>query len=608
MAIQKNIIKRSLREASWVLSRASEDDVVEIAKEYELPEMIARLLVLRGVQKTEVESFIQPTLAKDFPDPFSLKDMDSLADTFSGWIKDGKKFGVFGDFDVDGATSAAIVVRFFRHLRQDIPFYIPDRIKEGYGPNKGAMKSLKDQGVEVVLICDCGVTAHDVVSYAKDELGMHVIILDHHEAEETLPDADFVIDPKRQDDQSGLDMLAACGVVYLTCVALNSALRKSGFYTDNGLTEPPLKDWIDLVALGTVCDMVPLQGANRLFVKKGFEQLSKRSLAGIQALTKVSGLQGPVTPYHAGFILGPRINAGSRVHEADLGTSLLTTDDYEDAERIAWILNDCNDKRKAIESEMLDEAIDKVESEGLHDKAIIVVGDENWHPGLSGLVAGRLKEKYQKPAVAITYAMNEKGQREGRGSGRSIQGLNIGQAFIEAKDAGLLLKGGGHAMAAGFTVDPSKENDFIEFLDTKIKDQMTAEETQIVTSVDSVITIRGISVPLIQRIQSDIGPFGQGNEEPIFLFENVRLHMIDTVGKDHIRAMVSDWEGGTRIKAMAFRSADTPMGQSLLTLGRDQPFHILGTLKVDNWSGEDRAEILIKDASPVMAGQKQQVA
>lgn len=605
-------IEKSLSGASWFLPDAQSDVVERIMRKHDVPELIARLLVIRGISEDAVKGFLEPTLADDFPDPLQLKGMTELADDLSDAVIQGKKIGVFGDFDVDGATSTAIAVRFFKALGIDVPFYIPDRLKEGYGPNVDALRSLKEQGAEIILICDCGITAFDVIAQAKEELDVELVILDHHEAEEQLPVAQHVIDPKRQDDDSDLDMLAACGVVFLTCVALNAALREKGYYKDKGIKEPSLKNWMDLLALGTVCDMVPLQGPNRLFVRKGFEQLSKRTTPGIAALANVAGLKGDITPYHAGFILGPRINAGSRIHKSDLGAQLLSWDDEDEVLNIAWTLNDCNDRRKEIEAEMLEHAIGMVENGKFYDQPIIMVGDESWHPGLSGLVAGRLKEKYGKPAVAVTYAKTESGKLEGRGSGRSIDGVSIGQAFIDARHEGLLIKGGGHAMAAGFTLDPSKEEELRNYLYDHIQKQLSGSDITIKTYIDCLTTVRGASVRLVKMIHEQFGPFGQGHDEPIFLFENIRLHMVDTVGKDHIRAMISDWEGGPRIKAMAFRSADTKMGQALLMQGKSQPFHLLGTLKVDNWSGEDRVELHIKDAYPVMEreqnGADQQVA
>ena len=406
-------VDKSVMLARWMMPPAEMDIVERIARQYDLPEFIARMLAGRNVPLDRIEPFLYPTLAKDFPDPCSLASMEEAAAWLAGAIDSGRKIGVFGDFDVDGATSTAILVRFFRYLGLEVPFYIPDRLKEGYGPNIGALQSLKEQGAEIILMCDCGTTSFDVIAQGA-AMGLDIVILDHHEAEEKLPAAKYVINPKRKDDISGLRMLAACGVSFMLCVALNTKLRESGFYEKRGLAEVPIKSLLDLVALGTVCDMVPLVGVNRLLVRSGFEQMAKHKNAGIKALCEVSGVSEAPNAYHAGFMLGPRINAGSRVHKAWLGAKLLSLDDAEEARNIAFTLNDCNDKRKGIEKDMLDSAYAMIEGQGLQERPVIIVGHEDWHPGLSGLVAGRIKERYGRPACVITFAKSQEGIMEGR--------------------------------------------------------------------------------------------------------------------------------------------------------------------------------------------------
>lgn len=592
-------VKKSLMGARWIIPETDNDQVERLARRHGLPEIIARLLVLRDIDEESVEAFLFPTLKAHFPDPLTMAGMEAFANDIAGAVFSGRKIGIFGDFDVDGATSTALFIRFFRALGIDVPFYIPDRIAEGYGPNINAMKSLKDQGVEHILVCDCGVTAFDVLHEARD-LGLHVSVLDHHEPEDRLPDIAHVIDPKRKDDESSLGMMAACGVVFMACVAINKSLRDKGFFKERVMEEPPLKNWLDLVGLGTVCDMVPLTGVNRLFVRFGFRQMALRQNEGIRALLDVSKIESDPSTYHAGFALGPRINAGSRVHRADLGARLLATDDPEEAKNIAWELDDCNKKRQGIQSEMLREAVSMVEEKGLQSDPVIMVGDENWHPGLSGLVAGRIKEKYGKPAIAITYAKNEKGEPEGRGSGRSVAGFNMGGAFHEAKDKGLLLAGGGHKMAAGFTIKPEHINDFHAFLNESCEKQMQGAEILDETVIDSLLTVQGASLELMRMIEGHFGPFGQEHPEPVFVFHNVRLHNVDIVGKDHVRAMVSDWEGNKRVKAIAFKSSDTAMGQAFLKEHRNRAFHIAGHLKINEWQGRESVEMHIVDADYAM--------
>lgn len=587
-------IEKSLLQSRWVFPDVNQDHVATMVSAYGLPEIVARLLSSRSVTPEQVEGFLNPKLSRDFPDPFKLKDMDKAAKMVAEAIMTGRKVALFADFDVDGATSTAILVRFFRHCGVALPFYIPDRLAEGYGPNINALKTLKSNGAELVLMADCGTTAFDVVVQGR-ELGLDIIILDHHEAEEKLPVANYVINPKRKDDDSGYSMMAACGVSFMLCVAVNATLREAGFFKDR--PEAPLKSFLDLLALGTVCDMVPLLGPNRLFVKTGFELMNKKLNPGIRALCEVAGVKTELSPYHAGFVLGPRINAGSRVHRADLGATMLSTDDDEEAKNIAWTLNDCNDKRKDIQATMMAEALAMVEAQGLDQHPIILVGDEGWHAGLSGLVAGRLAEEYKKPAAVIAYAPGHDNALEGRGSGRSIPGINVAAAFIDARNAGLIVKGGGHAMAAGFTILPEQIPAFRDFLYDHVSRQAAGMEALTDTQVDGVLSVRGAAVDLVKMLGSQVGPFGMNNPEPFFILPNVRIHMADVVGDGPIRTTISDSDGGgPRMKAMAFRAAGTPLGQALLKSG-PQPLHLAGRLKVDSWNGAEKVEFHIEDAA-----------
>ena len=590
--------ENSLNKSRWVVPDAPMAAVEAVVRNHDVPEIIARLLVQRGIAADDIAGFLSPTLKDNFPDPFSLAGMEEAAAYLARAVQDKRSLAIFGDFDVDGATSSALLYRFFKACGLEVPIYIPDRLSEGYGPNTGALQTLKGRGAEIVIMVDCGTTAFDTVQAGRD-MGLEIVILDHHEAEDKLPAASHIINPKRKDDTSGLDMLAAVGVAFMTCVAVNNKLRAAGAF--KGQNEPPFKDWLDIVALGTVCDMVPLLGVNRLFVRAGFARMQNTDNAGLRALIDVAGVKPPFTPYHAGFMLGPRINAGSRVHKADLGAKLLATDDAEEAKNLSWTLNDCNDHRKEVQAEMERAAIAAVEAGGLDQHAAIIVSLEDGHPGLSGLVAGRLKEKYKKPACVVTYAPSlDSGAREGRGSGRSIPGVHIAQAFIDARIEGLLEKGGGHAMAGGFTIAPDRLEEFTAFMIAHIERQMISQETAVETTIDALLTVRGCAPQIVRMVQDQIGPFGQGFEEPLFALQNVRIHNVDIVGENHVRLLVSDWEGGARMKAMAFRASDTPMGEALLK-GGTKAFHLLGTLKIDNWSGQDKVEMHIKDAAFAMA-------
>lgn len=591
----------------WVLPEVDDEAVVRLSQRYTLPEFVARLLHLRGVEENDLESFLSPTLKNDFPDPFSFAGMREFAEDMAQQIIDKGDIGVFADFDVDGATSTGIMTRFLRHFDIDPPVYIPDRLNEGYGPSVAAMQSLKDQGARFIIMMDCGITAFEPLSAAKD-MGLQVCVFDHHEAEDSLPEAAHIINPKRKDDESGLDMLAACGVTFMACVAVNNVLREKGYYKETGKPEAPLKDWLDLVGLGTVCDMVPLIGVNRLFVKAGFDQMAKYKNAGIKALCQVSRIEKLPSPKDAGWSLGPRINAGSRVHRSDLGARLLSTDDEEEAQSIALALEECNKERRSIQSQMMKVALNKVEFLGADKGDFILVDDESFHSGLSGLVAGQLKSKYDKPAIVITYVETEDGVVEGRGSGRSIPGVHLADLFIAARNAGILEKGGGHAMAGGFTILPDRLADFSDFLSSEIATMRAGTEFVQEIKIDSIATIRSAKPELVHMLNSSVGPFGVGNEEPLFLLQDARVYQVDVLKEKHIRLMLSDSEGGTRMKAMFFGGVETPLGDYLLKGGNGLSVHLTGQFQINNWQGRESVEFHVLDGMSVIAYNQQQQA
>lgn len=593
-------VEQSLMKARWVLPDADVGAVERIVRKYGLSEIVARLLVLRDVPEEGVESFMSPTLAKDFPDPSSMMGMKALAEDLAEAIDTEKSIGVFGDFDVDGATSSAVLKRFFRYFGLEVPVYIPDRTVEGYGPNIEAFSKLRAQGVDFLLVCDCGTTSHSVIE-AGEEMGLRVAILDHHQAEETLPKCAHVVNPKRLDDESGLDMLAAVGVCFMVCVATNTALRARGYYERSGKKEMPLKTLMDIVALGTVCDMVPLKGVNRLLVRNGFEQVPRSDNIGLKALMNVARLpEGEMNAYSCGFVLGPRINAGSRVHKADLGAKLLATLDVEEATNISWTLNDCNDKRKDIQAEMQASADRMIEAQGLDQYPCLFVTDENGHPGLSGLVAGQLKEKYKKPCCYVSFAKGNDFDLEGRGSGRSVAGVNLAAAFIDARSEGLLIKGGGHAMAGGFTVLPEKIEAFREYLFKHIENQLAGKTCVSETKIDGVLSVSGARLDMVKMLHEKVGPFGQGHEEPLFALPNVKVSGVDIVGDGHVKCFVSDWEGGSSVKAIAFRAADNDLGQAMLKNNGSVPMNLVGHLKVNAWNGRESVEMHIQDGSVII--------
>lgn len=588
-------VKKSLKDFRWVFPAVEQDVVMRISQMHGLPDYIARMLHIRGVAPDDVQSFLNPTLRDHFPDPFAMVGMRDFAEWMAAKIIDGEKIGILADFDVDGATSAAILIRFLRHCGQEAPVYIPDRLGQGYGPNLTALQSLKHDGAQTVVMLDCGTTAFEPVKQGRN-IGLDIAIFDHHEAEDALPEANHVINPKRKDDASGLGMLAACGVTFLSCVAINSVLKREKFFEKRNIDAAPMKAWIDLVALGTVCDMVPMTGPNRLFTRAGFAQMSFKTNAGIRALCEVSNLETAPEAKDAGFSLGPRINAGSRVHKSDLGARLLSTDSLDEARSIAFVLDDCNEQRKKIQSQMMKEAVERVERDGLDQGPVIVVSDLEWHPGLSGLVAGRLKERFGKPAIVVTFAENSDGVLEGRGSGRSITGVSMADAFIGARNEGILLKGGGHAMAGGFTVMPDRLPEFREFLVKNITAQMERVDPMQETVIDGIASIRGAQAQFVKILNNQIGPFGPQNVEPCFALANVRVQMADVLKDKHIRVQVSDWEGGTRMKGMFFYGVGTKLGDALLKHGQ-RLFHMAGQFKINNWQGRESVEFMISDAA-----------
>ncbi len=589
-------VSHSVMSTKWVFQDTDDGKVSRLMQVHDLPEMIARMLVARNVDENSVESFLRPRLGEHFPDPFSLKDMRE----FSEWLVDSldadKKIGVFGDFDVDGSSSTAIFVKFFRHIGYEIPFYIPDRLTEGYGPSINAMQSLKEQGADIVLIADCGTTSFDVIEQGR-ALGLDIVVFDHHEPEDKFPDTNFLINPKRKDDDSGLDMLCAAAVCFLACVGINNVLRERGFYKKKGIEEAPLKNWLDVIALATICDMVPLLGANRLFVRYGFQQMAQTENIGLQALLSVCGIKNTPSVMHAGFALGPRINAGSRVHDASLGAKLLSSEDMEEANTIAWTLNDCNDRRKEIQSEMMQEAVGQITAVDGDKASLIFASNEGWHAGLSGLVAGQIKERFGKPAVIVTFAENEKGELEGRGSGRSVPGVNMAAAFIDARNEGLVLKGGGHAMAGGFTVLPEKIDELKIFLVAHVEKQLNGQEIVPEQLVDTLASVSAVKIEFVKLIDEHGGPYGQGNPEPLFVVPSARIQMVKIVGKDHVSCRISDVEGGSSIKAIAFRATGTPLGKLLLDQSRDVSVHLLGHFKINEWQGRESVDFIIKDAA-----------
>jgi len=560
----------------------------EIAARLALPEIVGRLLAQRGVDLDHAPGFLQPRLREQLPDPAHLRDMEAAAARLVRAVRDGETIAILGDYDVDGATSAALLARFFAATGTRTRIYVPDRLREGYGPNSAALLRLRDEGARVVVTVDCGTTAHLPLADAA-ESGLDVIVVDHHVAEPLLPRAAAVLNPNRLDEDSPHGSLAAVGVVFLLVVAVNRALRLAGWYGAER-TEPDLLGWLDLVALGTVCDVVPLTGLNRALVAQGVKVARRAANPGMAALAAISGVREPIDAYHLGFVLGPRVNAGGRVGASDLGARLLATDDPALAADLAGRLDAYNRERRDIEARTLSAAITMVEA-APQASVLTFAAAADWHPGVIGIVASRLKERYERPALvgALDGGI-------GRGSGRSIPGVPLGPAVIAARQAGLLLNGGGHAMAAGFTVAADKLDALREFLIERLGDGLDRETLVPELGIDGALSAGAARSELIEQI-GRLAPFGAANPEPRFVFPAVRVVHAEMVGSAHLRCTLADPIDGARLLAIAFRTAETPLGHFLAET-RGAAIHVAGHLRHDIWRGGDAVQLTIDDAAP----------
>ncbi|MEQ9488142.1 MAG: single-stranded-DNA-specific exonuclease RecJ [Alphaproteobacteria bacterium] len=587
-------IERSVSGRRWELRLADERNALTVAQRWGLPELLGRIMVSRGIGPDAVDAYLNPSLKSHLPDPAHLLDMDKAVERIAGAISANEKIAVFGDYDVDGATSSATLKRYFDAIGVGLTVYIPDRLTEGYGPNHKALRKLQNDGVALVITVDCGITSFDVLDNAADA-GLSVIVVDHHKAEPRLPKAAAVVNPNRLDDTSPHGQMAAVGVTFLLIVALNKKLRQTGYFAER--REPDLLSLLDLVALGTVCDVVPLTGVNRVFTTQGLKVMAQRRNIGLTALSDVSGIDETPAAYHAGFVLGPRVNAGGRVGEAPLGTRLLASHDRSEAMEIARRLDGFNTERKAIETACLEEAIRLVETEmatGRGSPHLIFVAGEGWHPGVIGIVAGRLKERYQRPACVVAL---EDGI--GKGSGRSMEGVDLGAAVIAARQNDLLINGGGHAMAAGFTLSEGNIEAFRAFLDGRISDALGGRPIVGRIMLDGAVSLAASTVEFIESLER-LAPYGVGNPEPRFVIPYARIADAGLVGTDHVRLRITG-EGGGSLKGIAFRVADQELGAFLLQAKGGMPVHLAGKLKVDRWNGAERPQIIVDDAAEIAA-------
>ena len=579
-------VARSFSGNEWHLRYGNDRLGLALAQQYGLDEVLGRLLVQRGVNADQVPLFLEPKLSSLLPDPVHLNDMAVAAARLADAVEGGEGIAVFGDYDVDGATSSALLERYFRSIRIPIQVYIPDRQLEGYGPNTPALEKLKQRGASVVITVDCGTTAYEPLA-AANAMGLDIIVVDHHLAEAGLPKAVAIVNPNRLDDDSSHTQLAAVGVTYLLAIALNRILRERGYFNGGGCSEPDLLENLDLVALGTVADVVPITGLNRALVTQGLKIMARRRNPGLVALADGAGIDEVPGAYHLGFVLGPRVNAGGRVGEAGLGARLLATDDAAEACEIAARLEACNAERRAIEDNILDKAI--AVCDGEPEGALAFAAGKGWHPGVIGIIASRLKERYNRPACVVAV--------DGEactGSARSIPNFDLGAAVIAARQSGILLDGGGHAMAAGFTMMSAKLAEFRAFLEERVARHIASSGFVPSLTVDGVLQASGASLDLIEAVQK-LGPFGSGNAEPRFAFSGLRVAKSDVVGKDHVRCYLNGADGG-RLTAIAFRSADSAMGRALLDRS-GAPLHLVGRLRENVWQGRSSVQLVIDDAA-----------
>ncbi len=583
-------VESSVSGQRWVsrLDQAGQNRALAIAQLHGMPEILARVLAGRGVGVDEAPAFLDPTIRSLMPDPATLTDCDAAAERIVRAIAAGERIAIFGDYDVDGAASSALLYRFLQHFGAEAEIYIPDRIFEGYGPNPAAIGQLIERGARLVVTVDCGSTSFEALEEARRR-GIDVVVIDHHQMAHAMPTCHALVNPNREDDLSGQGHLCAAGVVFLVLVATLRLLRQQG---DRRAGSLDLLAWLDLVALATVCDVVPLKGLNRAYVVKGLIAARHQQNAGLAALLRVAGIGGPVTPYHFGFLVGPRINAGGRIGDAALGSRLLTLDDATAAGEIAARLDELNRERQAMETAMLAEA----EAEALAEygtgetASVIVTAHDNWHPGIVGLLAARLKEKFKRPAFAIAFDPSGKGT----GSGRSINGFDLGRMVRAAVDAGLLVKGGGHAMAAGLTVERANLGRLRAFFDEAAGSQVSTLAANRSLKIDGALGASGATIALIDQLET-AGPYGAGHPQPCFAIPAHRVRDSRLVGVNHVKVTV-EAQDGSRLDGIAFRAAETPLGDFLLS-SRGSQVHLAGSLSAEHWQGTRRVQIRVTDAA-----------
>jgi single-stranded-DNA-specific exonuclease len=577
------------RRWQWRCAPTQEAEALRIAQHHGVDERLSRVLAGRGVSSEDLPAFLDPKLRDCLPDPSTFTDMEKAATRLGKAVLDNERVAIFGDYDVDGASSAALLAEGLKRLGvTDVRIHIPDRVAEGYGPNIPAIQALHKAGAQLLVTVDCGTSGHAPLSEAK-RLGMDVVVLDHHQAPETLPDVCALVNPNRLDDISRQGHLCAAGVVFVTLVALYRHVRD----VQKRAHLPDLLDLLDLVALATIADVVPLKGLNRAFVRQGMRLIRARSRVGIRALMDIAGLKEPAQPWHLGFMIAPRINAGGRIGEAGLGAKLLLTNDDHEAQNIAIELDRLNRERQVIEQVAMIQAEEQVaiHLQSMPECALLVLADTRWHPGVLGLIASRMKEKYSRPVFAI--GLDE--HSGGHGSGRSIAGVDLGKVVRAAVDKGILNAGGGHAMAAGITLPSHGREAFFTFMESQIKSDVEIARQNTALKIDSLSAISGLTSELVMELEK-AGPFGSEMPEPVFALADVRIEDVRVVGQNHVKLRVQSPDRSS-LNGILFRAVDTPLGDALLK-ATGQRIHVAGTLSLESWgSGSPRVQMRIMDAA-----------
>ena len=576
----------SISGKNWILKKYNQEEISFLKDNFFLDEITSKLLSIRKIKKEDIKSFLNPSIKNFLPNPNTLLDMEKATLRTSKSINKKEKVGIFGDYDVDGATSTALLGKYFTELKIPYEIYIPDRKKEGYGPSIKSFKELIDKGVKIIFTVDCGTLSFDAIEFANEN-NTDVIVLDHHQSEIKLPKAFSIINPNRFDDESNLQYLCAAGVTFMFLVSINRKLRLENWFTKNNIDEPNLINYLDLVSLGTVCDVVPLIGLNRAIVKQGLKILKIKNNLGLKTLLDICNIESNPSIYHLGFMLGPRINAGGRVGKCSHGANLLLDTDPKNAFKLASELDQFNKERQILEKDLLQKLLN--ETKDYSKDPVLVLSGSNWHEGIIGIVAARLKDKFNKPVIIISID-----GEIGKASARSIVGFDIGSVIIAATQNKILLKGGGHKMAGGFSINIRNIEKFKEFVFRRfrnINEDLTSEKP---LYLDSTISPAAVNLDFYNKV-NNLAPFGSGNPEPKFIIENLKTVNSKIVGEKHIKSVLIGMDGSS-IKTIAFNAVENDLGAYLLK-NNNKIFNIAGKLSLNEWKGQSNVEFIIDDIS-----------